>query len=318
MTRIPAVAFFLLLLPLAVSAQDRTENVTVTGQTSRARTQMLRDFIRSTVALSYVDRKLTRWYTPICPLVIGLKPEENAAVALRIRNDAQSVGAQVAENEPCAANVTITFAPDPQALMTKIAASANRKGNLGDNDGAVHRQKLSQIAAPIQAWYATRTTQKYGVLPARELPYPDVTNYCQATPCYLSQASRLGDGIPSNLVNVFVVVDLGKVDGRQVGAIADYVAILTLLKTPAFAACRPLPSVTNLLSPDCDESLKTAALSDADLAFLRGVYKADAGQNMNLARGDILREMEKSPAGRDIKIPASVQAGSTPSTSAAK
>ena len=81
MTRIPAVAFFLLLLPLAVSAQDRTENVTVTGQTSRARTQMLRDFIRSTVALSYVDRKLTRWYTPICPLVIGLKPEENAATA---------------------------------------------------------------------------------------------------------------------------------------------------------------------------------------------------------------------------------------------
>ena len=52
--------------------------------------------------------------------------------------------------------------------------------------------------------------------------------------------------------------------------------------------CHPLPSVTNLLTPDCDESLKSAALFDADLAFLRGVYKADRGMNENLAPGAIL------------------------------
>lgn len=302
-----------LLLPFAASAQNGSESVTVTGLTPRARTEILRDFIRSTVALSYVDGKLTRWSLPICPLVIGLKPEENAAVAVRIRNDAQSVGARVAANEPCAANVTVAFAPDPQTLMTKIAASADRKGNLGDNDGAYHLRKLSQVVAPIQAWYGTKTTQKYGVPGARGLPSPYLADYCQATPCFMTEASRLGDGIPSNLANVFVVVDLGKIDGRQVGTIADYVAMLTLLKTPAFAACRPLPSITNLLTPDCDESLKTIALSEADLAFLRGVYKADTGQNENLARGDILLEMEKSPAGRDIKIPALIQPGSTAS-----
>jgi hypothetical protein len=250
--------------------------------------------------------------------VIGLKPEENVAVAERIRKDAQSVGARVAANQPCAPNVTVAFALEPQALMTQIAASADRKGNLGDNDGAIHRRKLSQVVAPIQAWYGTKTTQAHGVPGAREVPYSDVTDFCKAALCFITQASRLSDGIPSNLANVFVVVDLGKVDGRQVGTIADYVAMLTLLKTPAFAACRPLPSVTNLLTPDCDESLKTAALSDVDLAFLRGVYKADSGQNENLARGDILREMEKSLAGRDVKIPTPIQPGSAASTPAAK
>jgi len=317
-----AVFLAILLQPLAASAQNRTESVTVTGQTPKARTEILRDFIRSTVApaygTGYATGKLARWTLPICPLVIGLKPEENAAVAERIRKDAQSVGARVATNQPCAPNVTVAFAPEPQTLMTQIAASADRKGNLGDNDGAYHRRKLSQVIAPIQAWYGTKTTQAHGAPGAREVPYSDVTDFCQAAPCFIGQASRLGDGIPTNLASVFVVVDLGKVDGRQVGTIADYVAMLTLLKTEAFAACRPLPSVTNLLTPDCDDSLKTAALSDADLAFLRGVYKTDVGQYLNLQKGDILREMEKSPAGRDIKIPAPIQPGSTASAPAAK
>jgi hypothetical protein len=307
-----------LLLPLSAAAQNKTESITVAGQAQKARTEILRSFIQSTVALSYVDGKLTRWSLPVCPLVIGLKPEENAAVAERIRKDAQLAGAQVAANQPCTPNVTVAFAPDPQALMTKIAESADRKGYLGDNDGAYHRRKLSQVVAPIQAWYGTMTTQKHRAVGAKGVPYADVADFCQLAPCFITEASRLGDGHPSNLANVFVVVDMGKVDGRQIGTVADYIAMLTLLKTDAFPACRPLPSVTNLLTADCDESLKTAALSDADLALLRGVYKADTGQNENLARGDILREMEKSSAGRDVKLPALIQPGPAASTPAAQ
>jgi hypothetical protein len=200
--------------------------------------------------------------------------------------------------------------------MIKIAESADKKGYLGDNSGAYHRRKLSQVIAPIQAWYGTMTTQKHRAVAAKGVPYTDVADFCQLAPCAIVQGSRLGDGIPSNLANVFVVVDLAKVGGRQVGTVADYVAMLTLLKTDAFPACRPLPSVTNLLTADCDERLKTAALSDADLAFLRGVYKTDTGQNENLARGDILREMEKSPVARDIAAPA--QPDSAVRTSPAK
>lgn len=227
-----------LLLPLSATAQNKTESITVAGQTQKARTEILRSFIRSTVALSYVDGKLTRWSLPVCPLVIGLKPEENAAVGERIRKDAQLVGAQVAANQPCAPNVTVAFAPDSQALMTKIAESADKKGYLGDNDGAYQRRKLSQVVAPIQAWYGTMTTQKHRAVGAKGVPYSDIADFCQLAPCAITQASRLGDGHPSNLANVFVVVDVGKVDGRQVGTIADYIAMLTLLKTDAFPACR--------------------------------------------------------------------------------
>jgi len=70
-----------------------------------------------------------------------------------------------------------------------------------------------------------------------------------------------------------------------------------------------MPSITNKLMQDSDASLKTAALSDTDLAFLRGVYKTLGGDNMNLQIGDIVREMAKSAAGRDLK--ARAQPGST-------
>ena len=128
----------------------------------------------------------------------------------------------------------------------------------------------------------------------------------------------MNSGTQSSIKNVFVVVDLGKVDGRQMGTIADYVAMLTLTQTDQFAACRQMPSITNLLVAECDARLKTSALSEADLAFLRGVYKTKGGDNMNLAMGDILREMEKSPAGRDVTIPAPILPGSTAPTPAAK
>jgi hypothetical protein len=57
-------------------------------------------------------------------------------------------------------------------------------------------------------------------------------------------------------------------------------------------------------------------LSDADLAFLRGVYKTKGGENFNLQIGDIVREMEKSPAGRDAQVPAPEHRSATPAAAA--
>jgi hypothetical protein len=209
---------------------------------------------------------------------------------------------------------------DPQELMTKIADRWNlARSVLGDIDGPMHARKVSKITAPIQAWYGTTTRDVRDFPGSLEVPYPDVTPYCgPSTPCYVAQASVLDNGIKSVFSNVFVLVDLSKVSGREMGTIADYVAMLALSQTNAFATCRNMPSITNLLMPDCDASLKTAALSGADLAFLRGVYKANGGDNMNLVIGDIVREMEKSPAGQDVKILAPVQPGSTALAPAAK
>ena len=303
-----------LLLPSAAPAQNETESVTVTGQAPQTRTEIMRGFVRSYVAPSMLTGKLARWATPICPLIIGLQPEEKLAVSERIKKDAKLVGAPVQARQTCRPNVIVAFAMDPQELMTKVI---EERWNLartvfGDIDGPMHARKLSKISSPIQAWYGTTTRDSRGFPGSQESP---MAPYCgPSSKCYVAEASNLNNGIRSVFSTVFVVVDLGKVDGRKIGTIADYVAMLTLSQTDAFATCRNMPSITNLLMQDCDANLKTAALSDADLAFLRGVYKTNGGDNMNLAMGDIVREMEKSPAGRDVKVPVTEQSSSTSSS----
>ena len=308
-----------LLLPLAASAQSKTESVTVTGQTPKTRTEIMRGFARSYVAPSLLTGKLARWAAPVCPLIIGLQPDEKLAVSERIKKDAKLVGAPVQARQASRPNAIVVFAMNPQELMTKIIDDHWNLAQtvLGDIDGPMHARKLSKISAPIQAWYGT-TTRGEGDFPgSQEVAYPDVTGFCgPSTPCFRASASRLNDGIQSVFSTVFVVVDLKKVAGREIGTIADYVAMLALSRTDAFATCRNMPSITNLLMQDCAANLMTTAMSDADLAFLRGVYKTYGGDNMNLQIGDIVREMKKSPAGRDIKAPA--QSGSTAPAPAVK
>ncbi len=276
----------------------------------------MRGFVRSYVAPSRLTGKLARWVSPICPLVIGLQPDEKLAVRERIMKNARSVGAPVAARQDCRPNVIVVFAMNPQELTTKVIEERWNLGRtvFGDIDGRIHARKLSKISSPLQAWYGTTVLDARNLPGSEESAYLDVSPYCWAAKCYAFEASNLNNGIKSVLSTVFVVVDLGKVSGRETGTIADYVTMLALSQTDAFATCRNMPSVTNFLTQDCDANLKTAALSDADHAFLRGVYKTRGGDNINLAMGDIVREMEKSLPGRDVKVPA--QPGSTASTPA--
>ena len=315
---IPVLLAFV-LLSVAASAQNSSESVTVTGQAPKTRTEIMHGFARSYVAPSRLTGKLARWVNPICPLVIGLQPDEKLAVRERIIKNAKSVGAPVQAQQACRPNVIVVFAMAPQELMTKVIEDHWNLARtvFGDIDGRIHARKLSKISSPIQAWYGTTTLDIYSFPGSEESVYTDVSP-CRPAKCYVGEASHLNNGIKSVFSTVFVVVDLSKVAGREIGAIADYVSMMALSQTDTFAVCRNMPSITNLLMQDCDANLKTASLSDADLAFLRGVYKTNGGDNINLAMGDIVREMEKSPAGREGKAPAPIEPGSTASTPAAK
>lgn len=57
-----------------------------------------------------------------------------------------------------------------------------------------------------------------------------------------------------------------------------------------------MPSITNLMQ-DCVASPNITALSDAHLAFLRGVYKTQGSDSINLAISCILREMKPGKLG---------------------
>jgi hypothetical protein len=73
------------------------------------------------------------------------------------------------------------------------------------------------------------------------------------------------------MVHVLIVADLHKFVGYEIGSIADYIAMLVLSQTRQQDACGQLPSILDLLAPQCGRERPTAVTA-GDLAFLRALY----------------------------------------------
>ena len=109
---------------------------------------------------------------------------------------------------------------------------------------------------------------------------------------------RARPDLTSDLLYVTIIVDTQKTGTLMVGEIADYVAMMALSRTEDYDDCQLMPSITNLLSPNCDDKMKPSEITSTDIAYLRGVYKMDAGATLQIQRDQIAGEMEKSLAGK--------------------
>lgn len=260
------------------------------------------DFIRTHAAPAAVSGQLARWGVArdpgICPLTAGLSPSFNEFVSARVLAVAATVGAPI-QTGPCTHNVYIMFATDPQKALADMVKQDSRI--LGFHYPAQTRD-LKRITRPIEGWYVTASHGAFGgesidsaepLLPAW---YPrDISSQAQA-PTGLA-GSRLSSEISSGIINVLIVADANKTMGRPIGAIADYVAVLTLTQAFASQQCGTLPSITDLMLPNCDDREKLTGITAGDLAFLRALYKTDLESYLPLERSDIQSKMMGQFAG---------------------
>lgn len=291
------------LLGLPVMAQPLpTEKITVTAP-KLVPDSLLHDFVKSYTALSPASEKVARWRTGVCPIVVGLPQAANKLITDRVRQVAVLVGVPVGVAESCKPNIDIVFTFTPQVLLDGVRAKTPFL--LGYHDAAQEKD-LASVTHPIQAWYTTQTVDvngatyvddklrnhggfytvspfgpKYGNIFTPDARVEHVT------------PGHLGDGISSELYHVIIIVDLAKVDGRTLGALADYVAMLSLAQTQAFGACQPVASITNLVSTPCDAAVKVNEITSNDLAYLHGLYSIDPRSSFQQQRDDIAYEMKK-------------------------
>jgi hypothetical protein len=242
------------------------------------------DFIKSYAhPASPVIGKLAQWskHAPLCPIAVGLSPAFDIFVSERIRTVAGTVGAPVQTKVLCTPNMSVLFTSHPQAVLDAIRTS--RKDLLG----FYYRDKeeaITKVNHPIQAWYATATRDWFGGL---KVDTGD-TVYSGAFPA----GGSLLDGFSSEMTTVTVVVDDTKIVGLQLGAVADYIAMLALSQTQAFETCQPLASITNLMTPGCDAGMKSDVLSQNDVAYLTALYRM-APDTVSLGqKSDIAHQME--------------------------
>ncbi|HMH65376.1 MAG TPA: hypothetical protein VK515_07305 [Rhizomicrobium sp.] len=289
----------LLACAATVEAQPLpTEHVTVNAA-KLAPAEKLRDFVRTYTARSGAAGKMARWKSGICPVVTGLPEAHSKFVTARVRQVARQVGAPVGA-ATCKANIDIVFTLHPQVLMDDVRQKHHVY--LGYHEVA-EEARLATVTHPVQAWYTTQTVDLQGDATVDDklrnnggysIAGPMGTlNVTEPAPAVHVTGSRLMDGLSSELYHVIIIVDLARVHGQTVGALADYAAMLALAQTQSFEACAPVASITNLVSPDCEASLKADEITDNDLAYLSGLYSIDPRGSFAHQQGDIATQMNK-------------------------
>lgn len=294
-----------------------TESVTVEGVKSVPES-VINNFVRSYTTPTRAIGKIARWKSGICPVTTGLAPQFAKFVTQRVKIVAEMVGAPLDGREACEDNLDIVFTTSPQGLLDNIRK--NRPVYLGYHDNSAEADQMARVTHLVQAWYTTETSDLTGK-PEIDAPHSGGIEVTLPTPppgfagqmsgptqgfytLRLSQASahkvtgsRLGDGLSSAYYHVIIVADPNKLREYEIGAVADYIAMLALSQPQSLDLCQDLPSITNLLVPGCQGSNVASSLTSADMAFLRGLYKMTFNGTLRQQRDEIAYQMNTALAG---------------------
>ena len=283
---------------VAQPAPPPTESVTVTGE--RMREEQIQSFVQSRAAPAVRLGKIARWEAGICPAAAGLKPELVRFVLHRLKAIAAKAGAPVNPNPSCRTNVEIVFTPAPQALLDNVRK--NQEDYLGYHANAAQAARLARVTHTVQAWYATGTIDSNGSvqgdLKRRGMPFcmdePECRIVTDVPPSAVT-GSRLNNGLHSGFLNVIIVADRGKLLDQEIGAVADYIAVLALSQPGSLDDCAALPSILNLLAKDC---APPPELTAADESYLRALYRMTPDALLSAQRGEIVYQMKQATEGR--------------------
>lgn len=234
-------------------------------------------------------QSLARWHDKICPRVSGLSQDQGEFVLRRISTIAQSAGAPLARRD-CEANFVVLFVADPtKHLRDMLSRRASGFGAWYENptDRAAFKQFVEDTR-PIRAWYDAELRGALGNLLYGETKVKGRPPLENDHPV----ASRIQLDDVQNLTSVLVVVDVRRIAGLSIGAVADYAAILGLAKINPNADVEGTDSVLRLFTAP-DEGKTLSQLGTWDAAFLKALYSTEQASKMQ--RQLIVRSMMREP-----------------------
>jgi hypothetical protein len=316
---VPVLIIAILVMPSFVMAQTAQvsavqqpaaplESVTVIA--TRPSEAVIDSFILSRSTPSRVIGKLARWKKGICPQAVGLGLSYAKYVTDRIKEVAIAVGAPVDGDASCKPNIEVVFTTAPQGLLDNIRKS--EPVFLGYHDNSSQANELAKVTRAMQPWYTTASDDLRGrpevdsgasggttidIQPIQiggpvQQPQGVIRLSLPHASAQTVTGSRLGDGLSTELYNVLIVAEPAKLLTYEIGTLADYASMLALAQPSSLDTCERLPSISNLLAPEC--SATTERITDGDLAYLRSLYKIGIADTFAMQRDQIRFEMEKS------------------------
>lgn len=250
--------------------------VIVQGRTAR---EVARSFV-DVVGAPATSRNLARWQGSICVSVANLAREPAQYLVDRISTVAEDVGLRAGE-PGCTANIVVVAAVDASAVadaMVDEYIRSFRPGGSGMTRSVALLNDFRNTDRPVRWWQVSAPVNSHTGALATRLPGED------APSSSISRASRLRTDIRDDLLKVFIVIDVDKLNGVNITQLADYVAMVALAQVDIQAPVENLPSVLNLFNAPA----ATSGLTDWDTAYLHALYGAQPNQTHGTAQaGDI-------------------------------
>jgi len=277
-------------------------STTVAGVTVKAPAQpkpatvlkQTRSFVQTYATPTAKLDQFARWHEPICVLVLGLPAAQAAQVAARVNDVAKAVDVHVLQ-PGCTANIQIVFSGEPQRLLDEVAR--RREQVLGFHYPP-QTKALKTVTRPIQAWYATATSggsgPNAGALFANlnmqtKTEIVDDPDNVPPTGCADSHFSAC---LKSVFKNVLVVADIKRLEGKDLGLMTDYLALLALSQPRSLDGCAAMASVIDVLAPTaCADRDAPDGLTPADAAYLTALYSADMEADQAGEKSEIADQM---------------------------
>lgn len=208
--------------------------------------------------------QIARWKDVICPVVLGIDPNEAAFMEKRIVAVGQSVGLRTGRAS-CLTTMAIVITPDPNGFT---------------------RQLLHDYPITLRSdgWDRLKRFENSN----RPVRWVSVTNEC-GFGC--SIGSRLSKETNPALSAMIVVVDSRQLQGVSMGELSDYVSVVALSNPPDQPTIHPNSILA--LFDDPRNPASTFALTDYDRSFLDGLYNAPTDKGANAQRSTITSHMRK-------------------------
>lgn len=256
----------------AVSDPVRLEDVTVEG---RRLEDTAREFVGE-VAAPARGRNIARWEGGICVGVANLQPEAAQVIADRISDVARGLGLKAGE-PGCAPSVIIVATPNAKAFTPQFVAKRPalfRVGGSGMDRGANALREFEDSEAPVRWWHVSAPVDSNTGQIAVRIPGNENCASDGDTPCVpiinRFAASRLSTQIVDDLKRAFIIIDIDKIQGVNINALSDYLAMVTLAQVDPEGDTRSYSTVLNLFNNPQGEQ----GLTSWDEAYLTGLYQA--------------------------------------------
>lgn len=277
-------------------AQDQLESIDdeilVLGNREKQaiKHQRAAEYVRS-VSQTPISGQYARWHDPICSKVTGLDASAAALVETRINHIAAEAGIGIGATG-CRPNLVVIFTLDGDTALMGL----EQKGFAYPPSISPVERRAIRVAKQAVRWWTDTGTQSADGEPLTASPNAGLGNlnlpandHTQYTSTYSS--SMIATKVRAVIPAAVVVVDVTVATGKKLASIADYLAFMVIARARAVSGTG-IPTIARLFDPTCSVC---TALSEADRAYLKGLYRAPANRPARVTRAALTGLIASSP-----------------------